>query len=46
VFERVKALHDGLREGGRKTAIQRAPEAGRAASQAADVAAPRRTVPE
>ena len=46
VFERVKALYDGLREGGRTTAIQRAREAGRAASQAADVAAPRRTVPE
>jgi 1-acyl-sn-glycerol-3-phosphate acyltransferase len=46
VFERVKALYDGLREGGRTTAIQRAREAGRAASQAADAAAPRRTVPE
>lgn len=38
VFERVKALYDGLREGGRKTAIQRAREAGRAAQQAADAA--------
>ena len=46
VFERVKALYDGLREGGRKTAIQRARAAGRAASQAADAAAPRLTVPE
>jgi len=46
VFEHVKALYDGLREGGRTTAIQRAREAGRAASQAADAAAPRRTVPE
>ncbi|HEX4718668.1 MAG TPA: lysophospholipid acyltransferase family protein [Thermoleophilaceae bacterium] len=47
VFERVKALHEGLREGGRKTAIQRAREAGRAASQAVDAAAaPGRTVPE
>jgi 1-acyl-sn-glycerol-3-phosphate acyltransferase len=46
VFERVKALYDGLREGGRKTAIQRARAAGRAASQAADAAAPRRTVAE
>jgi 1-acyl-sn-glycerol-3-phosphate acyltransferase len=46
VFERVKALYDGLREGGRKTAIQRAREAGRAASQAAEQATPRLTVPE
>jgi 1-acyl-sn-glycerol-3-phosphate acyltransferase len=46
VFDRVKALYDGLREGGRKTAIQRAREAGRAASQAAEQAAPRLTVPE
>jgi 1-acyl-sn-glycerol-3-phosphate acyltransferase len=46
VFARVKALYDGLREGGRKTAIQRAREAGRAASQAAEQAAPRLTVPE
>jgi 1-acyl-sn-glycerol-3-phosphate acyltransferase len=47
VFERVKALYDGLREGGRKTAIQRAREAGRAASHAVDAAAaPGRTVPE
>ena len=46
VFTRVKALHDGLRDGGRKTAIQRAREAGRAASQAADAAAPRLTLPE
>jgi 1-acyl-sn-glycerol-3-phosphate acyltransferase len=46
VFDRVKALYDGLREGGRKTAIQGAREAGRAASQAAEQAAPRLTVPE
>jgi 1-acyl-sn-glycerol-3-phosphate acyltransferase len=46
VFERVKVLHDGLREGGRNTAIQRAREAARAASQAADAATPRHTVPE
>jgi hypothetical protein len=46
VFERVKALYDGLREGGRKTAIQRARQAGRAASQAAEQATPRLTVPE
>jgi 1-acyl-sn-glycerol-3-phosphate acyltransferase len=46
VFQRVKALYDGLREGDRKTAIQRAREAGRAASQAAEQAAPRVTVPE
>src|SRR4051794_7249014 len=45
VFERVKALYEGLREGGRKTAIQRAREAGRAAQQAAD-AATRVTVAE
>ena len=45
VFERVKALYDGLREGGRKTAVQRAREAGRAAAQAAD-AATRSTVAE
>jgi 1-acyl-sn-glycerol-3-phosphate acyltransferase len=45
VFERVKALYDGLREGGRKTAIQRARAAGRAAHQAAD-AATRVTVAE
>ena len=45
IFERVKALYDGLREGGRKTAVQRAREAGRAAAQAAD-AATRHTVPE
>jgi 1-acyl-sn-glycerol-3-phosphate acyltransferase len=38
VFERVKALYDGLREGGRKTAIQRAREAGRAAQQVAEQA--------
>jgi 1-acyl-sn-glycerol-3-phosphate acyltransferase len=44
VFERVKALHDGLREGGRKSAVQRTREAARAASQAADAAAPRPTV--
>jgi 1-acyl-sn-glycerol-3-phosphate acyltransferase len=46
VFDRVKALYDGLREGGRKSAIQRARAAGRTASQAADAAAPRRTVAE
>jgi 1-acyl-sn-glycerol-3-phosphate acyltransferase len=48
IFERVKALYDGLREGGRKTAIQRAREAGRAAAEAADAATPaaRRTVAE
>jgi 1-acyl-sn-glycerol-3-phosphate acyltransferase len=47
VFERVQALYQGLREGGRKTAVELAREAGRAASQqAADVAAPRLTVPE
>ena len=47
VFERVKALYEGLREGGRKTAIQRAREAGRAAQHAVDAAAaPGRTVPE
>ncbi|HEX4732930.1 MAG TPA: lysophospholipid acyltransferase family protein [Thermoleophilaceae bacterium] len=46
VFERVKALYDGLREGGRKTALERARQAGRAASQAAEQATPRLTVPE
>jgi 1-acyl-sn-glycerol-3-phosphate acyltransferase len=48
IFDRVKALYDGLREGGRKTAIQRAREAGRAAAEAADAATPaaRRTVAE
>ena len=46
IFQRVKALYDGLREGGRKTAIQRARQAGRAASQAADAASPRLTVPD
>ena len=45
IFDHVKALYDGLREGGRKTAIQRAREAGRAAQKAAD-AATRVTVPE
>src|SRR3954447_25587168 len=45
VFERVKALYDGLREGGRKTAIERARTAGRAAQQAAEQAT-RVTVPE
>jgi 1-acyl-sn-glycerol-3-phosphate acyltransferase len=45
VFERVKALYEGLREGGRKTAIERAREAGRAAAHAAD-AATRPTVAE
>jgi 1-acyl-sn-glycerol-3-phosphate acyltransferase len=38
VFDRVKALYDGLREGGRKTAIQRARAAGRAAQKAAEQA--------
>jgi 1-acyl-sn-glycerol-3-phosphate acyltransferase len=42
VFEHVKALYDGLREGGRKTAVQRAREAGRAAAEQAA----RVTVPE
>jgi len=42
VFERVKALYEGLREGGRKTAVQRAREAGRAAAEQAA----RVTVPE
>jgi 1-acyl-sn-glycerol-3-phosphate acyltransferase len=46
IFEHVKALYEGLREGGRKTAIERARQAGRAASQAADAATPRLTVPE
>ena len=46
VFERVKALYDGLREGGRKTAIERARQAGRAASHAAEHATPRLTVAE
>jgi 1-acyl-sn-glycerol-3-phosphate acyltransferase len=47
IFDRVKALYDGLREGGRKTAIQRAHQAGRAAAaDAAAAADPRRTVPE
>src|SRR4051812_40384518 len=41
VFERVKALYDGLREGGRKTAVERARAARRTASHAADAAAPR-----
>jgi 1-acyl-sn-glycerol-3-phosphate acyltransferase len=41
IFERVKALHDGLREGGRKSAIEAARRARRAASHAADAAAPR-----
>jgi 1-acyl-sn-glycerol-3-phosphate acyltransferase len=35
VFERVKALYDGLREGGRKSAVERARAARRAASRAA-----------
>src|SRR6476620_10596643 len=42
VFEHVKALYDGLREGGRKAAVQRAREAGRAAAEQAA----RVTVPE
>src|SRR5690349_15609988 len=47
VFDRVKALYDGLREGGRKTAIQRARQAGRAAAaEAAAAADPRMTVTE
>jgi 1-acyl-sn-glycerol-3-phosphate acyltransferase len=42
VFERVKALYDGLREGGRKTALEHARAARRAASHAAaDAATPR-----
>ena len=41
VFERVKALYDGLREGGRKTAVESARAARRAASHAADATAPR-----
>lgn len=41
IFERVKLLHDGLREGGRKSAIEAARRARRAASHAADAAAPR-----
>ena len=44
VFEHVKALYDGLREGGRKSAIERARAARRAATQAAESAAPRRTL--
>ena len=39
VFERVKALYDGLCEGGRKGALQAARSARRAASQAAESAA-------
>jgi 1-acyl-sn-glycerol-3-phosphate acyltransferase len=35
VFERVKALYDGLREGGRKSAVEQARAARRAASRAA-----------
>jgi 1-acyl-sn-glycerol-3-phosphate acyltransferase len=46
VFRRVQALYEGLREGGRKTAVERAREAGRAAAEAADAATPRLTVPE
>jgi 1-acyl-sn-glycerol-3-phosphate acyltransferase len=46
VFARVQALYKGLSEGGRKTAIERAREAGRAAAEAADAATPRLTVPE
>jgi 1-acyl-sn-glycerol-3-phosphate acyltransferase len=41
VFDHVKALYDGLREGGRKTAVVRARAARRAAAHAADAAAPR-----
>src|SRR3954462_12138261 len=40
VFDHVKALYDGLREGGRKTAVERARAARRAAAHAADAAAP------
>jgi 1-acyl-sn-glycerol-3-phosphate acyltransferase len=39
VFDRVKALHDGLREGGRKRALEAARAARRAASHAAESAA-------
>jgi 1-acyl-sn-glycerol-3-phosphate acyltransferase len=39
VFDRVKALYDGLREGGRKSALDAARSARRAASQAAESAA-------
>jgi 1-acyl-sn-glycerol-3-phosphate acyltransferase len=39
VFDRVKALHDGLREGGRKRAVEAARAARRAASHAAESAA-------
>ena len=46
IFDRVKALYDGLREGGRKSAVERARQAGRAAADAADAATPRLTVPE
>ena len=46
VFARVQALYKGLSEGGRKTAIERARLAGRAAAEAADAATPRLTVPE
>ena len=46
VFSRVQALYEGLREGGRKTAVERARQAGRAAAEAADAATPRLTVPE
>jgi 1-acyl-sn-glycerol-3-phosphate acyltransferase len=38
VFERVKELYNGLREGGRKSAVDRARAARRAASQAAESA--------
>jgi 1-acyl-sn-glycerol-3-phosphate acyltransferase len=41
VFDRVKALYDGLREGGRKTAVERARAARHAAAHAGDAAAPR-----
>jgi 1-acyl-sn-glycerol-3-phosphate acyltransferase len=41
VFDHVKALYDGLRDGGRKTAVERARAARRAAAHAADAAAPR-----
>jgi 1-acyl-sn-glycerol-3-phosphate acyltransferase len=41
VFDRVKALHDGLTEGGRKGALAAVRAAGRAASQAAESAAQR-----
>ena len=38
IFDHVKALHDGLREGGRKRALAAARAARRAASHAAEAA--------